>query len=697
MSKDTQTTQSSYVQKLLAKLGLHRDFDFALHLPLRYEDHTKMSSLAHALDQQKIQFIAKVIDQQIIQKPKKQLLIRIQDGQEICHLKFFSSYPNLEKLLRVGQVLLFRGEVQFGHYGWNMVHPTVLDKDTPLPTTLTPIYPSTANLSQSYLRKCIFLALTRLSHLPNLPAHLDPHLPKLLDALKLVHYPHSEIEAQRILEKSHPAYHRLVFEELLAEQIVVWQTKLQRLKISAPVIKKIESQSSCLAYLLQTIPFQLTASQQEVFAEIAKDLSNPYQMLRLLQGDVGCGKTIVAALIAALTIDNGLQCVMMVPTEILAHQHLDKLKVWLEPALKLYGKSIAWLIGKQSKKNKTLALEAIHNGEASLVIGTHALLSENVQFSNLGLVIIDEQQRFGVEQRLTLNQLSWSTASGEQMYPHTLMMTATPIPRTLAMCYFADIDISSIRELPPGRQPVTTRLFKTHQRQTLIHLIKDLIVTTRQQVYWVCPLIEESEKLDLVHVNEIYAQMSQALNLSTEVQISVGLLHARLPSEEKNRTMLEFIAGRIDLLVCTTVIEVGVDVPNASIMVIENAERFGLSQLHQLRGRVGRGHQKATCVLLYDLGDKAFLSSPAKQRLQTMLNCHDGFQIAQKDLEIRGPGEILGAKQSGRQTTRFADIRLHPSELTKAQQAAADIIHHDPNLAQQIKELWFGQAHYWKA
>lgn len=496
-------------------------------------------------------------------------------------------------------------------------------------------------------------------------------------------------------DRSHPAWCRLKAEELLAQQLSQMRAKRERDALRAPVLPV--AGGGVLLGLRAALPFELTGAQVRVGQEIAADLASQVPMHRLLQGDVGSGKTVVAALAAAQAMDAGWQCALMAPTEILAEQHFRKLVQWIEPVLPP-GCRVAWLTGSQKKKERQLMNEAIADGSALLVVGTHAVIQQDVQFNRLGLAIIDEQHRFGVEQRLTLRRKTQQAGQADGVQePHMLMMSATPIPRTLAMAHYADLDVSTLDELPPGRTPVVTRLIADSRRAELVQRISAQIEQGRQ-VYWVCPLIEESEALDLTNATETHRQLSEALNADPKKPVLVGLLHSRMPVAEKKAVMDLFTRGDMAVLVSTTVIEVGVDVPNASLMVIEHAERFGLSQLHQLRGRVGRGAAASACVLMYATGEVGRLSETARERLRAMVDTADGFEIARRDLEIRGPGEFLGARQSGAAMLRFADLQTDVQWLEWARRVAPQMLDRHPQLAETHLHRWLGSRHdYLKA
>jgi ATP-dependent DNA helicase RecG len=579
----------------------------------------------------------------------------------------------------VGQRVRVRGEARGGFFGLEMVHPAfkAVDDGAPLASALTPVYPTSAQLPQAYLRKAVASALQRADLSELLPPELVPGpLPTLREALQLLHHPPPDVGLATLEDRSHPAWRRLKFEELLAQQLSQLEARRQRALQRAPAFTR--RAGGLFDRLLATLPFALTAAQRRVVDEIAADLARPVPMQRLLQGDVGSGKTVVAALAAAIAIDAGRQCALMAPTEILAEQHLRKLVDWLAPL----GVEVAWLTGSRKGKARREMLARVASGDAALVVGTHAVIEDAVAFARLGLAVVDEQHRFGVEQRLALRR-----KTGEPE-PHALMMSATPIPRTLAMTVFADLDVSTIDELPPGRTPVVTKLFADDKRGAVVARIRDELARGRQ-VYWVCPLVEESEHLDLQNATATHAALTEALPGHL-----VGLLHGRMAAAEKAAVMSLFTGGQMALLVATTVIEVGVDVPNASLMVIEHAERFGLAQLHQLRGRVGRGAVASVCVLLYTPP----LSSTAKDRLRAMRETSDGFEIARRDLEIRGPGEFLGARQSGDALLRFADL-LHDEPLLRhARRAAQRLLDADPQVAERHVARWLGsRAEYLKA
>ena len=686
---DATPRHKSAPQRALERLGLLRDIDLALHLPLRYEDETRIVPIAELLDASVAQVEGVVRDCQVRVRARHQLIVRIHDGSGDLVLRFLHFYASTQKSLAVGQHVRVRGEARGGMFGLEMVHPSVkrIDVDTPLPSLLTPVYPSSAQLPQAYLRKAVGSALQRADLHELLPESiLPPGLMGLRQALNFLHHPDPQTSLAILQNRNHPAWQRLKFEELLAQQLSQLQAKRERALQRAPAFRQMSgaNDASLQARLLGALPFTLTAAQQRVLGEISQDLERDVPMHRLLQGDVGSGKTVVAALAAAKAIQSGWQCALMAPTEILAEQHLRKLVAWLAPL----GVQVAWLTGSRKGRARDSMLARVASGEAALVVGTHAVIQEQVEFARLGLAIIDEQHRFGVQQRLALR----AKLQAQELEPHTLMMSATPIPRTLAMTLFADLDVSTIDALPPGRLPVQTRLFAHTRRDEVIARIRDQVLLGRQ-VYWVCPLVGESESLDLQNATATHLQLSNALPGH-----AVGLLHGRMAAPEKAAVMARFAGtdapGRIAVLVATTVIEVGVDVPNASLMVVEHAERFGLSQLHQLRGRIGRGSIASTCVLLF--GEA--LSDAGKARLKAMLDTQDGFEIARRDLEIRGPGEFLGARQSGASLLRFADITLDEALLHQARRAADLLLDQHPQVAQRHVARWLGsREHFLKA
>ena len=680
------TAVQSAPEKALAKLGLVRDIDLALHLPLRFEDETMVVAIASLRDGDIAQVEGVVGDSRVQFRPRRQLVVTIGDGSGAdLVLRFLHFYPSQQKAFAAGKRVRVRGEARGGFFGLEMVHPAirVVTAETPLPTALTPVYPSAVHLSQAFLRKTVSAGLARADLDEQIPAALLPAgLPTLREALRHLHQPRPKLDATALEDRSHPSWQRLKVDELLAQQLSQLLAKRERERQQAPPLAAPATGGTRHDALLAGLPFSLTAAQERVTNEITADIGRAVPMHRLLQGDVGSGKTVVAALAAARAIDAGWQCALMAPTEILAEQHLKKLVGWLAPL----GVTVAWLTGSRKGKAREKMMAQVATGEAMLVVGTHAVIEEQVRFARLGLAIIDEQHRFGVAQRLALR--AKLAREGGGLEPHLLMMSATPIPRTLAMTLFADIDVSTIETLPPGRTPVVTKLFADSKRDEVIARIRDEAGNGRQ-VYWVCPLVDESATLDLQNATATHQQLCAALPGHM-----IGLLHGRMKAAEKAAAMSLFVGGQIAVLVATTVIEVGVDVANASLMVVEHAERFGLSQLHQLRGRVGRGTAASVCVLLFT----APLSETAKARLKAMLETGDGFEISRRDLAIRGPGEFLGARQSGAALLRFADPQEDEKLLVAARRAAEVLLDSDRATAERHIERWLGgRAHYLNA
>jgi ATP-dependent DNA helicase RecG len=670
-------------QRAMAKLGLTRDIDFALHLPTRYEDETRLDHLAAARDGDLVQVEGNVTECRVEFRPRRQLMVHLRDDQgEPLVLRFLNFYGSQQKAYALGKRLRVRGELRGGFLGREMVHPAVKPADTPLPVALTPVYPTGAQLPQAYLRKVIASALPRAAlHELLPPGVVPPGMPPLREAVHFLHQPPPGTALATLDDRSHPAWQRLKFDELLAQQLSQITAQRERAKLTAPVLHAVVGAAAGVHdRLLAALPFALTGAQRRVAEEIAADLAAGTPMHRLLQGDVGSGKTIVAALAATIAIDAGWQCALMAPTEILAEQHFNKLVQWLEPL----GVTVAWLTGSRKGRGRREQLAAVESGAAGLVIGTHAVIQHDVVFAKLGLAIVDEQHRFGVAQRLALRD----KLDAQALEPHLLMMSATPIPRTLAMTYYADLAVSTIDELPPGRTPVVTKLFAENKRDAVIARIRDEVAQGKQ-VYWVCPLVEESEALELRDATATHQQLTAALP-----GCMVGLLHGRMNGTEKAAVMSLFTDGTMQVMVATTVIEVGVDVPNASLMVVEHAERFGLAQLHQLRGRVGRGAVASVCVLLYSPP----LSPAARERLRAMSETSDGFEIARRDLAIRGPGEFMGARQSGDALLRFADLATDGPLIDAARAAAQRLLAEHPQTAAAQIERWLAsRADYLKA
>ena len=655
-----------------AKLGIHSRLDLVLHLPLRYEDETQLQRIAALAPGMIAQVEGEIVHSEVTYRPRRTLVCQLRDDSGILHLRFLNFYPSQQKQLAVGKKIRALGEARMGYFGMEMVHPRcrATSADTPLKQTLTPLYPTTAGLPQATLAKQIQAALSDLELFDTLPSGLLQRLklPSFADSVKLLHNPPPGMDAAALAGRVHPAWLRIKFDELLAQQLSMRVHYRKRRSRNAP---QLVSRNHYTQQLLQALPFSLTGAQQKVLREISRDLEQPHPMQRLLQGDVGSGKTIVAALAALQAIENGYQAALMSPTEILAEQHYHKLSGWLEPL----GIKPVWLYGSLKKKDKQSVAESIAAGETQLAIGTHALFQQQVEFNRLGLVIVDEQHKFGVHQRLALR------SKGDE--PHQLMMSATPIPRTLSMSYYADLDVSVIDELPPGRTPVITKLVSDARRKEVFERVRHACLEGKQ-AYWVCPLIDESEALDLQTAIETHGALRASFP-----ELSVGLIHGKLPPAEKAAMMAAFKSGELQLLVATTVIEVGMDVPNASLMVIDHAERMGLAQLHQLRGRVGRGVADSMCVLLYQQP----LSELARERLKIMYESNDGFEIAQHDLRLRGPGELLGARQSGVPMLRFADVGMDAALLDSARAVADEMLRDIPECVQAHLQRWMPNRH----
>ncbi len=656
----------------LARLGVFRLEDIVLHLPLRYEDETTLTPISAAQPGISVQVEGVVVETDVKFRPRRQLVSRIEDNSGTLHLRFFNFYPSQQKALAIGSRVRVIGEIRQGLFGAEMIHPRfrALRAETPLPDSLTPVYPTTAGLSQNSLRKLVARALSETDLSETLPDKVRRDLGHDLfaTAVRLLHHPSPDIDGASLENRSHPAWQRVKFDELLAQQLSMRLHYERRNRIRAhPLTAPVR----LTRQLEQTLEFELTGAQRRALNEIRSDLARSNPMQRLLQGDVGCGKTIVAAMAALQAIESGFQVAVMAPTEILAEQHYGKFVQWLEPL----GVTVAWLSGSLKRKQRVTAIEQAVSGGAMLVVGTHALFQEQVIFRNLGLVIIDEQHRFGVHQRLMLRMKGDS-----DQQPHQLMMSATPIPRTLAMSFYADLDVSVIDELPPGRTPVVTKLVADSRRDEVLARVRSACAGGKQ-AYWVCPLIEESEALQLQTAIDTFER------LQTEFPgLKVGLVHGRMRVQEKAAAMAAFQSGECQLLIATTVIEVGVDVPNASLMIIENAERMGLSQLHQLRGRIGRGAESSVCILLYQMP----ISEMARERLRIIYENSDGFEVARQDLRLRGPGEILGARQSGVPMLRFADLEQDVKLLESARDVAGMLIASHPQLVEKHLSRWLG-------
>ena len=664
------------LEEKLQALGVNTVTDLLFHLPYRYEDRTRIRRIGELQAGEQALVEGEIEHSAIVRGRRPMLLVAIADGTGTLVLRFFHFRAAQKNALSTGTRLRCYGEARYGRNSLEMVHPSYqrIDENTPPPDSLTPVYPSTEGLHQTRWKQLTDQALDRMCkgqlELEDLLAESALDLPPLAEALMRLHRPPKGTSLADLESGDNPWRRRLVTEELLAHHLGMRRLHEARLKWSAPALP---AEASMVAQLIEELPFRLTGAQQRVIGEIRGDLAGSRPMQRLLQGDVGSGKTVVAAAAALQAMDAGWQVAMTAPTELLAEQHRDTLSQWLRPL----GITPVWLSGKVTGRARGRALEAISDG-APLVVGTHALMQEGVEFSQLGLVIVDEQHRFGVHQRLSLRQ----KGRAGQRQPHQLIMTATPIPRTLAMTAYAGLETSVIDELPPGRQPVKTVAISQERRDEVIERVA-AAVSEGQQAYWVCTLIEESEALEAEAAEATAESLSESLT-----QLNIGLIHGRLKPADKQRVMAAFKLGEIDLLVATTVIEVGVDVPNASLMIIDNAERLGLAQLHQLRGRVGRGNQSSACVLLY----KPPLGETARARLQTLRETNDGFRIAEKDLELRGPGEVLGTRQTGAMQFRIADLTRDQSALRQIPKLADQLLQNHPDIADALIQRWVGSA-----
>ncbi len=664
----------------LRAFGVESTQDLLFLLPLRYEDRTRIVPLGELQPGQRAAIEAEVQLTEVSFRGRRQLLCRVSDGSGFLTLRFFHFSAQQQQALVRGLRIRCFGEARRSAQGLEFVHPEYRRADAPAARAaaehLTPIYPSTEGITQGRLRQLVLAALEQLStqDLPDwLPPTLlaDANLPSLRAALEFVHRPPSDASVEMLMEWRHPAQRRLAFEELLAHHLSL---KLLRNRIQSEPGWPFPANDALKTQLLAALPFRLTRAQQRALREVEADLALARPMLRLVQGDVGCGKTLVAALAATRALHAGRQVALMAPTELLAEQHAQNFQAWFKPL----GVEVALLAGRQSAKSRSATLAAIADGRAPIVVGTHALFQESVDFAALGLVIVDEQHRFGVHQRLSLTEKGTS----DRHRPHQLIMTATPIPRTLAMTAYADLDVSVIDELPPGRTPVQTVVLAEQRRDEIVLRIRTACLQGRQ-AYWVCPLIDESDELPYQAAEETAAALAEALP-----DLNVGLVHGRMPAAAKLEVMQRFKAAKVQLLVATTVIEVGVDVPNATLMVIENAERMGLAQLHQLRGRVGRADHASSCLLLY----RAPLSSVARERLAVMRATNDGFEVARRDLELRGPGELLGTRQTGLAQMRVADLLRDADLLPRVQIAAETLLRDWPQQVAPLVRRWVGRA-----
>ncbi|GHA43719.1 ATP-dependent DNA helicase RecG [Photobacterium aphoticum] len=662
----------------LDKIGLRTVQDLLFHLPLRYEDRTRIWPIAQVMPGQHLTIQGEVLSCNITFGKRRMMTVKISDHTGTATLRFFNFTAAMKNSFADGKQVKAYGEIKRGQYGLEIIHPDyrLFSEPTELSVedTLTPVYPTTDGLRQLTLRNLTDQAMSLLDKAAVrelLPEGLYDRQMTLSQALHLMHRPTPDVSLDQLEEGKHPAQQRLILEELLAQNLSMLAV---RNKSQQHAAWPLSPQDTLKQQLLASLPFSPTGAQQRVVADIERDLSQPHPMMRLVQGDVGSGKTLVAALAALRAIEHGFQVALMAPTELLAEQHAINFAQWLNPL----GIEVGWLAGKLKGKARESELARIASGEAKMVVGTHALFQDQVVFQNLALVIIDEQHRFGVHQRLELRE----KGANDGRYPHQLIMTATPIPRTLAMTAYADLETSVIDELPPGRTPIQTVALPDSRRADIINRIRAACMNEGRQAYWVCTLIDESEVLEAQAASDTADELTAQLP-----ELKIGLVHGRMKPAEKQAVMQRFKAGELHLLVATTVIEVGVDVPNASLMVIENPERLGLAQLHQLRGRVGRGQVASHCVLLYH----APLSKTAQKRLGVLRESSDGFVIAQRDLEIRGPGELLGTKQTGIAEFKVADLVRDQHLIPQVQKLARYLHDHYPDNAKAIIDRWLGQ------
>lgn len=666
------------IAEKLSRIGIQNVQDLLFHLPMRYEDRTRVTPISDVRPES-FATIEGYVQHTEVQFGRRPILsVTLSDGTSKIMLKFFNFNAGMKNSLATGVRVKAFGEIKRGRYMAEIHHPEyqIIRNNQPLALaeTLTPIYSTTEGLKQASLRKMTEQALAVLQNVQVaelLPEQYNPHQYSLKEALALLHRPPPSVSAEVLEKGEHPAQKRLIFEELLAHNLAMQQL---RLGVKQQYAEPLTYKSDLKSRFLTSLPFEPTNAQKRVTEDIERDLAQPSPMMRLVQGDVGSGKTLVAALAALTAIDNGKQVALMAPTEILAEQHANNFANWLRP----FGIEVGWLAGKVKGKARNAQLEAIKNGDVQMIIGTHALFQESVEFHDLALIIIDEQHRFGVHQRLTLRE----KGAKADHYPHQLIMTATPIPRTLAMTVYADLDTSIIDELPPGRTPIKTVVISEDRRPEIVQRVYQACKNEKRQAYWVCTLIDESEVLEAQAAAAIAEDLQRALP-----DLRIGLVHGRMKPQEKQEIMAEFKAASIDLLVATTVIEVGVDVPNASLMIIENSERLGLAQLHQLRGRVGRGATASHCVLMY----KPPLGKISSKRLQVMRDSQDGFYIAEKDLEIRGTGEILGTKQTGSAEFKVANLMRDRKMIPLVQRYAKQIIVENPPLAEALIKRWLNE------
>lgn len=670
------------LEKKLHTLGLAEPMDFVLHIPLRYEDHSRIHKIAELAPGMKAQLEGTISNIQVVMRGRRQLTATFTDQSGSIQLRWLNFYPNQKTALEKKGLFRIRGEIRGGfQWGLEIVHPKLLKAGEPLGDSLVPVYSTVAGLTQevltSHIQKHLKNCVLEDTLSPTLRERFD--LMEINESIQLLHRPPLGTDIESLQLKYHPAWERLKFDEMLAQQIAMFVAREKRSSLKAHSLST--RKSTLYQQVLDRFSFQLTSAQERVLQEVEVDLQRQFPMHRLIQGDVGSGKTIVAALAATFALEQGLQVALMAPTEILAEQHYQKIMSWFDGS----EVTVYWLSSSVKAKEKRQTYEDIASAQAKFIIGTQALIQKDVVFNQLGLVIVDEQHRFGVGQRLSLSEkglVTEDTSAEVTVYPHQLNMSATPIPRTLAMTFLSDLDVSVIDELPPGRKEVETKLLDNRRRDELLSLVQSSCQEGKQ-AYWVCPLVEESETLQLQTAEETFERLQVELE-----GVRVALVHGRLKSDEKNQIMTDFKDHKIDLLVATTVIEVGVDVPNANIMVIEHAERFGLAQLHQLRGRVGRGQDKAVCLLLYQQP----LSELAKLRLKAMYETTDGFEIARRDLEQRGPGEFLGLRQSGTALTRFIDLEEDVAIVEEARAFAPEFIKKDVEKALEHQKRWVGMS-----
>jgi ATP-dependent DNA helicase RecG len=669
----------------LQKLGLCTLQDLIFHLPLRYEDRTRVYPICSLKPGMSVLISGKVEFTDILPRGRKSLICRISDGTGYISLKFFHFSASQHNALKPGTSISCFAEVRYGFAGLEMVHPeykVIANPDDCITETrLTPVYPLTEGLGQNVIRKAVRQALDLCRQDPELLTDWIPesilkqyHYPSLADAIQTLHAPDESVSIEALQNGSVPALKRLAFEELLTHFLILRTTRNKTKAWQAPSFSAGAAGKTAIDHFLRSLPFKLTGAQQRVIAEIEADCLLQHPMMRLVQGDVGSGKTVVSAYAALLALTAGYQVAVMAPTELLAEQHKRNFSIWFEG----FQTQVVYLTGQLKGNARKAVLQALEDGTAGIIIGTHALFQDSVHFHRLGLIIIDEQHRFGVHQRLALRE------KGQQgnIRPHQLVMTATPIPRTLAMLQYSDLDISIIDELPPGRKPIVTSVIPAERRADVIDRINGW-VDKKRQVYWVCTLIEESEVLQCEAAEKTAETLTEALP-----NVRVALIHGRMKSAEKDAVMQDFKNHRIDLLVATTVIEVGVDVPNAGLMIIENPERLGLSQLHQLRGRVGRGSDDSYCLLMY----QAPLSDTARHRLGVLRDSNDGFVIAEKDLELRGPGEVMGTRQTGQMHFKIADLARDSDVLNTVQQIGDSFFTHSPQAIQPLCDRWLGAS-----